>query len=102
MQAFCLPSMGLESFGNAAVEAMAFGLPTIVFSVIVTCSPNGSSGKTMIAGGGVGLGVCAAAPDRPKPAKATANASNRVRETAIEVSLQDKLTAALPFGELTC
>ncbi len=32
MNAFCLPSMGLESFGNAAVEAMAMGLPTIVFS----------------------------------------------------------------------
>jgi glycosyltransferase involved in cell wall biosynthesis len=32
MDAFCLPSMGLESFGNAAVEAMAFGLPTIVFA----------------------------------------------------------------------
>jgi glycosyltransferase involved in cell wall biosynthesis len=32
MDAFCLPSMGLESFGNAAVEAMALGLPTIVFS----------------------------------------------------------------------
>jgi glycosyltransferase involved in cell wall biosynthesis len=32
MDAFCLPSMGLESFGNAAVEAMAMGLPTIVFS----------------------------------------------------------------------
>jgi glycosyltransferase involved in cell wall biosynthesis len=32
MDAFCLPSMGLESFGNAAVEAMALGIPTIVFS----------------------------------------------------------------------
>ncbi len=32
MDAFCLPSMGLESFGNAAVEAMAMQLPTIVFS----------------------------------------------------------------------
>jgi glycosyltransferase involved in cell wall biosynthesis len=32
MQAFCLPSMGLESFGNAAVEAMAEGIPTIVFA----------------------------------------------------------------------
>jgi glycosyltransferase involved in cell wall biosynthesis len=32
MDVFCLPSMGLESFGNAAVEAMAFGLPTVVFS----------------------------------------------------------------------
>lgn len=31
MDAFCLPSMGLESFGNAMVEAMAFGLPSIVF-----------------------------------------------------------------------
>jgi glycosyltransferase involved in cell wall biosynthesis len=31
MDAFCLPSTGLESFGNAAVEAMALGLPTIVF-----------------------------------------------------------------------
>jgi glycosyltransferase involved in cell wall biosynthesis len=32
MDAFCLPSMALESFGNAAVEAMALGLPTIVFA----------------------------------------------------------------------
>jgi len=32
VDAFCLPSMGLESFGNAAVEAMALGLPTIVFA----------------------------------------------------------------------
>jgi glycosyltransferase involved in cell wall biosynthesis len=32
MDVFCLPSMGLESFGNAAVEAMALGIPTIVFS----------------------------------------------------------------------
>ena len=30
MDAFCLP--GPESFGNAAVEAMAMGLPTIVFA----------------------------------------------------------------------
>ncbi len=32
MDSFCLPSMGLESFGNAAVEAMAMGVPTLVFS----------------------------------------------------------------------
>jgi glycosyltransferase involved in cell wall biosynthesis len=32
MDVFSLPSMGLESFGNAAVEAMALGLPLIVFS----------------------------------------------------------------------
>ena len=32
MDVFSLPSMGLESFGNAAVEAMALGLPTIVFA----------------------------------------------------------------------
>jgi L-malate glycosyltransferase len=32
MDAFCLPSDELESFGNAAVEAMAVGVPTIVFS----------------------------------------------------------------------
>lgn len=32
MDVFCLPSMGLESFGNAAVEAMALGIPTMVFS----------------------------------------------------------------------
>ena len=32
MDAFCLPSDALESFGNAAVEAMAVGIPTIVFS----------------------------------------------------------------------
>jgi glycosyltransferase involved in cell wall biosynthesis len=31
MHAFCLPSTGMESFGNAAVEAMAMGIPTIVF-----------------------------------------------------------------------
>ena len=32
MDAFCLPSTGMESFGNAAVEAMALGIPTIIFS----------------------------------------------------------------------
>jgi len=32
MDVFSLPSMGLESFGNAAVEAMALGLPVLVFS----------------------------------------------------------------------
>jgi glycosyltransferase involved in cell wall biosynthesis len=32
MDVFCLPSMGLESFGNAAVEAMAMGVPSIVFA----------------------------------------------------------------------
>lgn len=32
MDAFSLPSTGLESFGNAAVEAMALGLPTVVFA----------------------------------------------------------------------
>jgi phosphatidylinositol alpha-1,6-mannosyltransferase len=32
MDAFCLPSMGLESFGNSAVEAMALGLPTVIFA----------------------------------------------------------------------
>jgi glycosyltransferase involved in cell wall biosynthesis len=32
MDAFCLPSTGLESFGNAAVEAMLLGLPTLVFA----------------------------------------------------------------------
>jgi glycosyltransferase involved in cell wall biosynthesis len=31
MDAFCLPSAGLESFGNALVEAMGLGLPAIVF-----------------------------------------------------------------------
>ncbi len=31
MDAFCLPSTGMESFGNAAVEAMATGVPSIVF-----------------------------------------------------------------------
>jgi glycosyltransferase involved in cell wall biosynthesis len=32
MDAFCLPSSGRESFGNAAIEAMAVGVPTIVFA----------------------------------------------------------------------
>jgi glycosyltransferase involved in cell wall biosynthesis len=32
MDAFCLPSSGKESFGNAAIEAMATGVPTVVFS----------------------------------------------------------------------
>jgi glycosyltransferase involved in cell wall biosynthesis len=32
MDAFCLPSTGLESFGNSAVEAMLLGVPTIVFA----------------------------------------------------------------------
>ena len=32
MDVFCLPSTALESFGNAAVEAMAAGLPTVVFA----------------------------------------------------------------------
>ena len=32
MDAFCLPSASLESFGNAAVEAMAMGVPSIVFA----------------------------------------------------------------------
>jgi glycosyltransferase involved in cell wall biosynthesis len=32
MNAFCLPSTSLESFGNAAVEAMAMGIPSIVFA----------------------------------------------------------------------
>jgi glycosyltransferase involved in cell wall biosynthesis len=31
MDVFCLPSTELESFGNAAVEAMVMGVPTIVF-----------------------------------------------------------------------
>ena len=32
MDAFCLPSDALESFGNAAVEAMGTGVPTVVFA----------------------------------------------------------------------
>jgi glycosyltransferase involved in cell wall biosynthesis len=32
MDAFCLPSTSLESFGNAAVEAMAMGVPSVVFA----------------------------------------------------------------------
>jgi L-malate glycosyltransferase len=32
MDAFCLPSNARESYGNAAVEAMGMGLPTIVFA----------------------------------------------------------------------
>jgi glycosyltransferase involved in cell wall biosynthesis len=32
MDAFCLPSTGLESFGNAVVEAMGLGLPTVIFA----------------------------------------------------------------------
>ncbi len=31
MDAFCLPSSGRESFGNAVTEAMAMGVPAIVF-----------------------------------------------------------------------
>ena len=31
MDVFCLPSMAKESFGNAVVEAMSLGMPTIVF-----------------------------------------------------------------------
>lgn len=32
MDVFCLPSSGRESFGNAATEAMALGVPPVVFS----------------------------------------------------------------------
>ena len=32
LDAFCMPSSGSESFGNSAVEAMALGVPTIVFA----------------------------------------------------------------------
>jgi glycosyltransferase involved in cell wall biosynthesis len=32
MDAFCLPSTSLESFGNATVEAMGMGVPSIVFA----------------------------------------------------------------------
>lgn len=32
MDAFCLPSNGRESYGNAAVEAMGMGVPTIIFA----------------------------------------------------------------------
>jgi glycosyltransferase involved in cell wall biosynthesis len=32
MDAFCLPSTSLESFGNAAVEAMAMGVPTMILA----------------------------------------------------------------------
>jgi glycosyltransferase involved in cell wall biosynthesis len=32
MDAFCLPSTAHESFGNAVVEAMAMGIPSIVFA----------------------------------------------------------------------
>ena len=32
MDAFCLPSSGKESFGNAAIEAMDAGVPTVVFA----------------------------------------------------------------------
>ena len=32
MDAFSLPSTAMESFGNAAVEAMALGVPTLVFA----------------------------------------------------------------------
>lgn len=32
MDAFCLPSTGLESFGNAVVEAMGLGLPTVILA----------------------------------------------------------------------
>jgi glycosyltransferase involved in cell wall biosynthesis len=32
MDVFCLPSSSRESFGNAATEAMAVGLPVVVFA----------------------------------------------------------------------
>src|SRR6266849_10461281 len=59
----------------------------IVVSVIITSSPNGSSGVALIGGGGGTLGVCAAAPDRPKPIiMAAATGSHKIREATIGIS----------------
>jgi glycosyltransferase involved in cell wall biosynthesis len=46
MDAFCLPSDALESFGNAAVEAMGMGAPTIVFSDSPGLTEHIQSGRT--------------------------------------------------------
>src|SRR5215472_5651186 len=59
----------------------------IVISVIITSSPNGSSGVTLMEGGGERLGVCAGASDRAKPiTKAAARGSRKIREMTIEIS----------------
>lgn len=46
MDAFCLPSDALESFGNAAVEAMGMGTPTVVFSDSPGLAEHIQSGRT--------------------------------------------------------
>jgi glycosyltransferase involved in cell wall biosynthesis len=46
MDAFCLPSDALESFGNAAVEAMGMGAPTIVFADSPGLAEHIDSGRT--------------------------------------------------------
>src|SRR5215831_17457779 len=59
----------------------------IVISVIITSSPNGSSGVTLMEGGGERLGVCAGASDRAKPiTTAAARGSRKIREMTIEIS----------------
>src|ERR1700722_10056376 len=70
----------------------------IVASFIVTSSPNGSLGETLIEGGGSGLGTCAVAlvgpkpmvrPKpivRPKPTTAAAAGSHNMREAIIGIS----------------
>src|SRR6202040_1313904 len=51
-----------------------------------TSSPNGSPGATVMAGGGAGVGICARAPDRPRPVTKAANrGSRKIRETTIEI-----------------
>src|SRR5215470_3962201 len=71
----------------------------IVISVIVTSSPNGSSGATVIGGGGDGLGVCARAPDRPKPiTNAAARGSRKIRETTIENLPRTSARTVGPLG----
>jgi glycosyltransferase involved in cell wall biosynthesis len=46
MDAFCLPSDWQESFGNAAVEALGMGLPTVVFSDSPGLAEHIDSGRT--------------------------------------------------------
>src|ERR1700678_3183440 len=59
----------------------------MVVSVIATSTPNGSSGAAVAGGGGVRLGICAEAPDRPKPTtRAAPTGSHKIREATIGIS----------------